>query len=297
MAADREIQQELIVLAKRYSGESLVTDTPLESLKIVRRDQKTGPMHSLYEPCICFVVQGEKLVTVGRTIYRCEPGKFFATASNVPVVGEVVKASSERPYLCLFLKLDQKIVYELVEKMGPPPGGSKDVGVFTDDVSGPLADAFLRLMRTLSHAGELQVLAPLIIREIVYYLMRSRFSHAIYQLGIKGSQMRRIFGSIEKIRRDYASPLTVDSLARSADMSPSAFYQNFKKVTLLSPIQFQKHVRLQEARRLLATEVKDVTSVAYMVGYESPSQFSREYSRLFGLPPSQDIRNLQSMFL
>src|SRR5690606_5345577 len=138
---------------------------------------------------------------------------------------------------------------------------------------------------TLANDNDRKVLAPLFAREIVYYLMKSRFAHVIYQLGIKGSQMQRVFNSIKKIRRDFASPLSVDSLAQLAGMSPSAFYQNFKKVTLLSPIQFQKHMRLQEARRLLATEVDDVTSVAYMVGYESPSQFSREYARLFGLPP------------
>lgn len=293
MAAKSTIPQELIDLAKRYSGDSPVTDTPLDSLKIVRTGQKTGPKHSLYEPSICFVVQGEKLVTVGKTLYRCEPSRFFATAANVPVVGEVVKASAEHPYLCLFLKLNQKMVFDLVSEIGPPPSSSTEVGVFTDDVNGPLTDAFLRLMRTLGNEADRSVLAPLIIKEILYYVMKSRFAHVLYQLGVKGSQMQRIFGSIEKIRRDFASSLTVESLARMAHMSPSAFYQKFKKVTLLSPIQFQKHVRLQEGRRLLATEVEDVTSVAFMVGYESPSQFSREYSRLFGLPPSKDIRNLR----
>ncbi len=290
------IPQELIDLAHRYSDGSPVSDTPLEGLKIVRREQRTGPMHSLYEPCICFVVQGEKLVTVGSKRYRCEPSRFFAAASNVPVVGEVLRASPESPYMCLVLNLDQKVIYELVQKTGPLQIGSQEVGVFTDEATGPLTDAFLRLLRTLDNENDRRVLSPLIIREIVYYLMKSRFAHVIYQLGVRGSRLHRIFGSIEKIRRDFASPLRVDSLARMADMSPSAFHQHFKKVTLLSPIQFQKHVRLQEARRLLATEVEDVTSVAFMVGYESHSQFSREYARLFGMPPSKDIKNLQSLY-
>lgn len=289
-----DIPQELIDLVARYSSRDAVTETPLESLKIVRRNQKTGPVHSLYEPCMCFVVQGEKLVTIGSKNYRCEPTKFFASASNMPVVGEVVKASAQKPYLCLVLKLDQKIIYELVSETGPRRETSNAVGAFVDDVTGPMTDAFLRLMRSLSSATDRQVLAPLIIREIIYYLMKSRFADVIYQIGVKGSQMWRIFGSIEKIRRDFASSLTVDSLADMADMSPSAFHQSFKKVTMLSPIQFQKQVRLQEARRLLATEIEDVTSVAYKVGYESPSQFSREYARLFGLPPSKDIKNLQA---
>ncbi|MBL8022581.1 MAG: AraC family transcriptional regulator [Leptospirales bacterium] len=294
MAARTTIPPELIDLAERYSGEGPITDTAIDSLKIVRRDQKTGPKHSLYEPSICFVVQGEKLVTVGKTLYRCEPSRFFATAANVPVVGEVVKASTGHPYLCLFLKLNQKMVFDLVSEIGPPQNGATpEVGVFADDVSGPLTDAFLRLMRTLGNETDRSVLAPLIIKEILYYVMKSRFAHVLYQLGVKGSQMQRIFGSIERIRREFASSLTVESLARMAHMSPSAYYQKFKKVTLLSPIQFQKHIRLQEGRRLLATEVEDVTSVAFMVGYESPSQFSREYSRLFGLPPSKDIKNLR----
>lgn len=291
-----EIPPELIALVERYSRSQTgdVADTPLETLKIVRRDRKTGPVHSLYEPCLCLVVQGEKLVTVGQTQYRCEPSKYFASASNLPVVGEVIKASARSPYLCLVLRLDQQVIYEVVDQVGPPDETAKEAGVFTDDVTRPLTDAFLRLVRCLDKPGDREVLAPLITKEIVYYLMKSRFAQVIYQLGVKGSQMRRIARSIEKIRRDYASPLKVESLAEMADMSPSAFYQNFKKVTLLSPIQFQKRVRLQEARRLLATEVEDVTSVAYMVGYESPSQFSREYARLFGLPPSRDIKLLQS---
>ena len=291
-----QIPQELVDLARRHSSTEPITDTALAALRIVRRDSKTGPMHSLYEPCLCFVVQGEKLVTVGKSNYRCQPSRFFAAASNMPVVGEVVKASEQKPYLCLVLKLDQRIIYELVDQVGPPPDESEGMGVFTDDVTAPLTDAFLRLMRTLDDKGDRQVLAPLIIREIVYLLMKSRFAYVIYQLGVKGSQMGRIFHSIQKIRRDFASPLAVNSLAKMAGMSPSAFYQNFKKATLLSPIQFQKHVRLQEARRLLATESEDVTSVAYSVGYESPSQFSREYSRLFGLPPSKDIKHLQNLF-
>ena len=289
-----EIPAELIRLVARYSTTDAVSDTPLESLKIVRRNHKTGPVHSLYEPCICFVVQGEKLVTVGRVQYHCEPSKFFASASNMPVVGEVVKASAQSPYLCLVLKLDQKIIYELVSGAGPRREKANAVGAFIDEVTAPLTDAFLRLMRTLASEADRQVLAPLFIREIIHYLLKSTFAEVIYQIGVKGSQMWRIYGSIEKIRRDFASPLTVESLADLADMSPSAFHQYFKKVTLLSPIQFQKHVRLQEARRLLATEIEDVTSVAYRVGYESPSQFSREYARLFGLPPSKDVKTLQA---
>lgn len=288
------IPSELIALVERYSGAEVLSDTPLESLKIVRRGQKTGPVHSLYEPCICLVVQGEKLVTVGSQQYRCAPGRFFVSAANLPVVGEVVKASATAPYLCLVLRLDQQVIYEVVDKVGPLQNGAGETGVFTDDVTAALTDAFLRLMRCLENNNDRDVLAPMIIREIVYYLMKSRFAHVVYQLGVKGSQMLRISRCIQKIRRDYASPLTVDSLAQLAHMSPSAFYQNFKKVTLLSPIQFQKQVRLQEARRLLATEVEDVTTVAYMVGYESPSQFSREYARMFGLPPSRDRKQLQA---
>lgn len=289
-----QIPQELIALARRYSNRDAVSSTPLEALKIVRRNQKTGPVHSLYKPCLCFVVQGEKLVTVGSAKYHCEPSKFFASAANMPVVGEVVKASAQSPYLCLVLKLDQKIIYELVNTTRTDHQTSNGVATFVDGVTEPMTDAFLRLMRTLPSETDRQVLAPLIMKEITYYLMKSPFAQVIYQVAVKGSQMWRIFACIEKIRRDFATPLTVDSLAEMADMSPSAFYQNFKKVTMLSPIQFQKRVRLQEARRLLATEVEDVTSVAFLVGYESPSQFSREYARLFGLSPSRDLKNLQA---
>lgn len=289
------ISQNLINLVYHYSSVEEITETPLDSLKIVRRDRKTGPVHSVYEPCLCLVVQGEKLVTVGQSSFRCEPGNYFASASNQPVVGEVVKASNASPYLCLVLNFDRQQIYEVVEQTGPPQGNSVESGVFIDAVSESLLDAFYRLMRIIEEPKDLRILGPMITREIIYYMMKSQFANVIYELGIKGSRMQKLTGIIEKIRRDYARPLSVENLAKMAHMSQSAFYQNFKKITHLSPIQFQKQVRLQEARRLLSTESDDITSVAYTVGYESPSQFSREYARLFGLPPSRHLKKLQNL--
>ena len=293
--SDTSVPEELISLSLEYSQPGAVLQTPLRELKIIRSDIVSGPIHSVYEPSVCFVVQGAKNATVGNQIYRCEPGRFFASSANVPAVGEVIQASRERPYIALILSIDSAPIYDIVTELNlRPEPGPEMAGVFTDEVIQPMTDAFLRLMRTLPGALDRQFMAPMIIREIIYYLLQSRYSRVLYELGIQGSNVNRLSRSIQKIRADFSSPLKVNTLARLADMSPSAFYNNFKKLTGLSPIQFQKQMRLQEARKLLATEVNDVTSVAYNVGYESPSLFSRDYSRLFGLSPSRDLKNLRS---
>jgi len=292
---DFQIPEELIVLGLEYSSPGALLDTPLAELKVIQTAMKTGPLHSIYEPSVCFVLQGRKQASVGNRIYICEPGRFFASSAILPVVGEVIEATEAKPYLCLILSLDPGIIYEITNQMNlKRPDDGDGVGVFMDDVRDIMTDAFLRLMRTLSRAEDRRILAPLIVREITYYLLQSRFARVLYDLGVQGSGVSRISRSIEKIRRDFARPLKMDALARMVDMSPSSFYENFKKITALSPLQFQKEVRLQEARKLLATQSEDITSVAYSVGYESPSQFSREYSRLFGLSPSRDIQKLRS---
>ncbi|MCE9598856.1 MAG: AraC family transcriptional regulator [Spirochaetia bacterium] len=297
MQLDSRMPEELITLALEHSRAGALVETPLAGLKVIRSDVVTGALHSIYEPCVCFVVQGAKKATVGNKVHRCEPARFFASSANLPVVGEVIQASAAAPYLALILDLDPGVIYEIANGMDfeKPDADSENAGVFTDNVTDAMTNAFLRLMRTLRLEGDRRIIAPLIIKEITYYLMQSRFSRVIYELGIKGSGVGRISRSIQKIRRDFAQPLKVEALARMVDMSPSSFYETFKKITALSPIQFQKQVRLQEARKLLATESEDVTSVAYSVGYESPSQFSREYSRLFGLSPSKDIQELRNI--
>ncbi|MCB1170005.1 MAG: AraC family transcriptional regulator [Leptospiraceae bacterium] len=293
--SDTSVPEELISLSVEYSRPGALNETPLGELKIIRSDMVSGPIHSIYEPSVCFVVQGAKNATVGNQTYRCEPGRFFASSANLPAVGEVIQASPEKPYIALILSIGSGAIYEIISELDlRPESGLERAGVFTDEVSPPMTDAFLRLMRTLPRALDRQFMAPMIMKEIIYYLLQSRYSRVLYEFGIQGSNVNRLSRSIQKIRTDFSSPLKVDALARLADMSPSAFYNNFKKLTGLSPIQFQKQLRLQEARKLLATEVNDITSVAYNVGYESPSQFSRDYSRLFGLSPSRDLRNLRN---
>lgn len=295
VSQDNSVPEELISLTLGQSRPGTLMDTPIEPLKIIRSDKVSGPIHSIYEPSVCFVVQGAKNATVGNQVYRCEPGRFFVSSTNLPAVGEVIKASRTQPYMALILSINSAIVYEIISELElDPVSGPERAGVFTDEVSPSMTDAFLRLMRTLPIALDRQFIAPMVIKEIIYYLLQSRYSRVLYELGIQGSSLHRLSRSIQKIRTDFSSPLKVAALARLADMSPSVFYSSFKKLTGLSPIQFQKQLRLQEARKLLATEANDITSVAYKVGYESPSQFSRDYSRLFGLSPSRDIRNLRS---
>lgn len=277
-----------------FSRAGTLAETPLDALKIIRSDVLSGPQHSIYEPSVCFIVQGAKDVTVGQKVYQCEPGLFFASSANLPVVGRVTRATAAKPYLALILRLDSAIIYEIASATDfRKPDDLGSAGVFLDDAKNAMTDAYLRLMRSLGRQSDIEILAPLILKEITYYLMQSRFSGVLYDLAVQGSGVLRISRSIEKLRRDFSESVRVESLARIADMSPSAFYQHFKQLTGLSPIQFQKQLRLQEGRKLLATETEDITSVAYSVGYESPSQFSRDYSRLFGLAPSRDIKNLR----
>jgi AraC-like DNA-binding protein len=195
------------------------------------------------------------------------------------------------------LDLQPSIVYEILQDTPRPvkrQTAATEGGLFVETVTPELADAFGRLLRTLGSVSDVKVLAPSIVREIHYRLMDSRFGVRVRQLGVVGSKTQRIGKVVEEMRKDYAIPLKVTELARMVNMSVSAFHEHFRVVTNMSPLQYQKHIRLQEARRLLSTQSTDAASVAYQVGYESPSQFSREYRRLFGAPPMHDVEHLRN---
>ena len=207
---------------------------------------------------------------------------------TLPLAGQVIEASPERPYLCIRLDIDPAQICRLIADASPigVPAQRTDRGLFLDRIDAPLLDAVLRLLRLLESPDDIATLAPLAQQEIFY--------QRLHEIAIPDTQTHRISRAIEWLNNHYAEPLSIDSLAQMINLSPSALHHRFKAVTAMSPLQYQKQLRLQEARRLLLAENSDVSSIGYKMGYESPSQFSREYSRLFGASPSKDIARLRA---
>ncbi len=287
--------EDILSVALRHCAGVGVHTTALEALKIVRRDRTTEALPTVYSPCVCFVLQGEKNVWSGKKVFRYNSSTYLVSCLDIPATSQVAVATPQHPFVCLMLELQPSLVYEILQETSPvrPQRVEPEGGLFVEKVTPELAGAFARLVRTLESPKDLKVLAPAIIREIHYRLMDSRFGARVQLLGVVGSKTQRIGKVVEQLKRDFASPLKVTDLARLAHMSPSAFHQHFREVTNMSPLQYQKQIRLQEARRLLFTATTDAADVAYKVGYESPSQFSREYRRLFGQPPMRDIERLR----
>jgi AraC-like DNA-binding protein len=285
----------LLATALRYCHQEGIHPTDLPGLRVIRRDKTTEASPGMYTPIVCLVLQGEKRVWSGNKVYSYNPANYLVSCLDVPATVQVVKASAKEPYVGLTLELQPSVVYEILHETSPTEMQKEKTGggFFVEKVTVELAEAFARLLKTLENRNDLRVLAPSIIREIHYRLMSSRYGTKIRQLGVVGSRTQRISKVLERLRKDYASPLRVADLAGMANMSPSAFHLHFRQVTSMSPLQYQKQIRLQEARRLLSIETIDAASVAYQVGYESPSQFSREYRRLFGQPPMRDLDRLR----
>jgi AraC-like DNA-binding protein len=277
-------------LALRYSTASGTSRTPVPALQIVRADRTGERVHAVHRPSLCLLAQGAKEVTVGTTVFRYRSAQFLFSSVDLPVTGAVVEATPAKPYLCLALEIEPSVVFELASA-GCVPAASNRNGraIFVGKSDARMTDAFTRLLECLAHPLDVAVLAPSVIREITYRLLQGPYGDSVRDLGVPDSQTQRIAKAIEHLKRGFAQALRVEALARVAGMSVSSFHQHFKQVTTLSPLQYQKRLRLQEARRLLLSHEAGAADVGFTVGYESPSQFSREYARLFGLPPMQDV--------
>jgi AraC-like DNA-binding protein len=281
---------DLAELALRYSTANGTARTSVLALQIVRADRAGERVHAVHRPSLCLLAQGAKEVTVGSTVFRYRRTQFLFSSVDLPVTGAVIEATPERPYLCLALEIEPSVVFELASA-GCVPNASNHDGraIFIGKSDARMTSAFSRLLECLGHPLDVAVLAPSVIREITYRLLQGPYGDCVRDLGVPDSQTRRIAKAIEHLKRGFAQQLRVDALARIAGMSVSSFHQHFKQVTTLSPLQYQKRLRLQEARRLLLSNEAGAADVGFTVGYESPSQFSREYARLFGLPPIQDV--------
>lgn len=288
---DREEFIERIGLALREDG----TIEPLPGLYLSRVSAPLGPVRSVLQPSLCVIAQGSKEVLLGESRYRYDPGHYLITTLELPRVSRVLEASPERPYFGVRLELTPALVGSvMVDANLSDPGGRPDIrAIAVSPLDGGLLDALLRLVRLLDSPGDAAVLMPLILREIVYRLLTGEQSGRLRHLAATGSYASPITRAVERLRQDFDQPLRVEQIARELGMSVSGFHHHFKAVTAMSPLQYQKQLRLQEARRLMLGDGLDAASAAYRVGYNDASHFNREYKSHFGVPPGRDIQRLR----
>lgn len=290
---------ELMHLIDRFTGHDGTHKTLIPALQLIRASRRSEPIYSVYEPSLCIVAQGTKVVMLGKESFPYDPDSYLTASVHLPIAGQIVEASQEAPYLSLQLQFDMAQILEVIQASEHIGYNKRESGrgLVVSRMNDTLYDAVLRLVKLLETPQDIPVMAPYIIREIIYRLLQSEPNASLQQFALIGSHAQRIAKVIDRINRGYALPLRVDELAEEARMSASSFYDYFKEVTGMSPIQYQKQIRLQAARRLLLSETIEAAEAAFQVGYESPSHFSREYARMFGHPPVRDIRRLRDTLL
>ena len=271
--------------------------TGIRGLSLFQRIAPTPPASFMFEPRICVIAQGAKRVLLGDETYVYDPQHFLITSVDLPTVAEIIEASREKPYLGLILNIDQREISQLMvdSNLPPPRPQQSSRGMATGEVTLPMLSTFQRLIDLLAEPKDIPILAPVIQREIFYRLLVSDQGARLRQMASTGSQSQQIARAIQWLKSNFTQPLRIDDLATQVNMSTSTFHHHFRSVTAMSPLQYQKWLRLNEARRLMLAEKQDATTAAFQVGYESPSQFSREYGRLFGAPPLRDITSLRLM--
>ena len=287
---------QLAGLLERRTGSDGGHETAVPELTLWRFSNPTEPAPVIQQPAVYVVVQGRKQVTVGDETYVYDPSQYLAVSLELPAVGHVVEASPDAPYLCLTLRVDpRELAALLVETGRPAPHDDHDGrALFVSALEAPLVDGLLRLVRLLDAPQDIPVLAPLVLRELHYRLLQGEQQGRLAEMAIGDGRLRRVAGAIAWIKEHYAEPLQIEALAKRVNMSPSALHGHFRAVAGVSPIQYQKRLRLQEARRLLVSDATSAEAVAYEVGYASASQFSREYVRLFGQPPRRDAERMRA---
>lgn len=295
---DRVREQDRNSLAakiKQRGSESTQPIAELPDLKLHRYHAKSSLTSYTLEPSICLIAQGVKRVMIGEDIYVYDSENFLITSVDLPVVGQIIEASGEKPYLALTLKLDLRLIAQMMAENKLPVVRSESAnrGILVTRVSSPVLNAFRRLVELLDEPGNIPYLAPLILREIHYRLLVEEQGMRLRQIAAAGSRSNQISQAIDWLKGNLNQRFRVDELAEQVGMSGSSLHQHFQAITAISPLQFQKRLRLNEARKLMLTERMDAASAAFRVGYESPSQFNREYRRQFGSPPLQDIKKIQ----
>ena len=294
------MRAELAAMIERMTGTDGAHETAFPRLGFSRTTQVHHPVHSVCEPAFCILAQGSKRVLLGEEVYIYDSNQYLVASQNLPVSGQVIGASPEAPYLGLRLSFDVKEIAELTLEFGladAGPHGAPQRGIFTGALTSTLLDPVLRLMKLLDTPDDVAALAPLISREILYRLLRSPDGWRLAQMAVVDSHSQRITQAIGFLSQHFREPLRIEALAGAVHMSVSSLHHHFKSVTSMSPLQFQKQLRLQESRRIMICEHADAATAGHRVGYESQSQFNREYSRFFGMPPVRDVKRLRELQL
>lgn len=288
LQANREELVERIGRAMSFDG----TIQVLHGVYLSRASVPLKPVHSVLDPSVCVIAQGSKEVLLGESRYRYDPAHYLLATVELPRVSQVLEASEQRPYLSLRLELTPTLVSSVMTEAGlsllKNHEDARAISVSPLDTN--LLDAFVRLVRLLDTPADIPVLLPLITREILYRLMTGEQGARLRHLALQGGYTPDIARAVKRLRQDFDQPLRIESLAQELGMSVSGFHHHFKAVTAISPLQFQKQLRLQEARRLMLGEDLDATSAAFRVGYRDASHFNREYKSLFGVPPLRDVQ-------
>jgi AraC-like DNA-binding protein len=288
---------ELVSLIQRRAPSDGAHATSLPGVTLFRQCAPTGePIHAVHEPAMCLVVQGAKQVSLNGEHYSYDASRHLVVSVDLPISSRVTRATSDAPYLCFRIDLQPAQIATLILEAGLPasPDRGASRGLAVVQTPPQLLDAALRLMRLVEFPEDIRTLAPLATREILYRLLKSEHGHQLRQIAATDGQTQRVARAISWLKKHFDQPLRIETIAKDLSMSVSSLHHHFKAVTAMSPLQYQKQLRLQEARRLMLVQDVDAATAGHRVGYESPSQFGREYSRLFGAPPARDLRRLRT---
>ncbi|ATB64471.1 AraC family transcriptional regulator [Pseudomonas mosselii] len=289
-------RQELAGLIRRHAQGPLGSVSAIEDLYLTRYEEDVRGMPALAQPALCILAQGSKTLFLGDERYTYDPLHYMVVSVTLPITGALLEASPENPCLGLRLDIDPAQISQLIAESGPilVPGQASGRGLFVEKSDPQLLDTLLRLVRLLDSPRDIAVLAPLVRRELMYRVLRGPQGWRLCEIALSSSQTHRVCQAIAWLNRHYQEPLRIEDLAREVNLSTSTLHHRFKAVTSMSPLQYQKQLRLQEARRLMLNDGLEAAVAGYRVGYESPSQFSREYSRLYGAPPIRDVARLRA---
>lgn len=288
--------QELVTLIEQHTGADGAYVTTIPGISLHRVSHVSRPHYDVLKPVVCIVAQGSKQMFVGETVHAYDKNRYLVISLDIPVLTEVVEASLEKPLLCAVFSLDPADISTLMiendfkrSKREAPTSA-----ITTSPLSDELLDTFVRLLRLLNSPSDIPTLSPLIQKELLYRLLRGEQSIQMSQIAFSDSKLHQISRAINWIKLNFDKPITIKDLATEVGMSRSSLHRNFQAVTGISPLHYQKQIRLQEARRLMLRGDVDSATASHLVGYQSPSQFNREYKRLFGTPPHRSIAKLRA---
>jgi AraC-like DNA-binding protein len=294
--AATRLQSVIAARVIRFAPSDGLHRTPIGAVTLARSNRPSAPVPSVYEPSLCVVVQGRKRAVLGKDVLVYDALNYLVASVTLPALSHIIEATPDTPYLCVRISIDIGLINELLLQLGPTavPKPSSGRALFLGRMTESMLDALWRLTTLLDRADEASVLTPLVLKEIHYRALTGELGHRLRDLCTADSYAQRIARVIKLLKSEFAAPLRVEELAAAAHMSVSSLHHRFKEVTAMSPMQYQKQLRLHETRRLMLVEGLDAAAAAYRVGYESPSQFSREYRRLFGASPRREVRTLQT---